>query len=110
MDTRRAMAAALELVQRVTGAPGFAALSADPELRKAASDDSAGALRAQGIDVPAGIQRVEVKRRHTTPKAWAQGARGGGVEWRFLVQTGATPFRVILLCDPWPADTPAETA
>ena len=104
------MAAALRAVQAVTGAPEFAELSADPTQRAATAEDPAGALRTHGVAVPPEIERIEVKRRHTTRVAWARGARGGGVEWRFHVRAGETPFRVIVLCDPWPTDAEGEAA
>lgn len=100
----------LKAVQRVLAAPAFVELCAetDQEVRKACREDTAGTLRARGIELPAEIRRVEMRVRHTPPLARQRGLRGGNFEWRFSLQVGDRTWRLIHLCDAWPLDVTGD--
>lgn len=108
MATHPQLEQALVDVQQVIGSPVFVALTADAEVLAACEKDALGQLHAHGIALPASIQSVEVRRRHTTQAAWGHGWRTGGLEWRFFVQPDEIRYRIVLLADPWPAATPKE--
>ena len=98
----------LRAVQHVVTAPAFIELCADvdQEVRQACREDTAGTLRARGIELPVEIRRVEMRVRHTPLLARQRGLRGGNFEWRFSLQVGERTWRLIHLCDAWPLDAP----